>query len=138
MWPIFLKFDGEKGNTVGIAMSGALATQAMLYALIPIVIGASIRTIPRMVQPNQSWNDRLKLGGPPSLSLPLGMAVGFGVMPIAAWYVGQPSEVVLAFIVLFILILLRRVTDGITEDKEYPARRINRILNRLLFDRSEI
>jgi glycerol-3-phosphate acyltransferase PlsY len=138
MWPVFLKFDGEKGNTTGIAMAGALATSAMLVALVPIVIGASVRTIPRLLRSNQTFNDRLRLGGPPSLSLPLGMATGFAVMPLAAWWLGYPREIVIALLVLFIVILVRRVTAGMSEDRGQPSDRMNRMLNRLLFDRSEI
>ena len=138
MWPVFLKFDGEKGNTTGLGMVGALATNAMLIGLVPIVVGAAVRTIPRLLQANQTFDDRLKLGGPPSLSLPLGMAIGFGVMPLAAWWLGYGGEIVIALLVLFILILVRRVTAGMSEDRGEPSDRMNRMLNRLLFDRSEV
>jgi glycerol-3-phosphate acyltransferase PlsY len=138
MWPVFLKFDGERGNSIGLAMSGALATYAMLIALIPVAIGAAVRTIPRFLQRNQNLNDKLKLGGPPSLALPLGMGIGFAVMPLAAWLVGQPKEVIYAFIALFLLIIIRRLTGGLKEDLRKPSWKSSMLINRFLFDRSEI
>jgi glycerol-3-phosphate acyltransferase PlsY len=138
MWPVFLKFDGEKGNSTGLAMSGALATYAMLIVLIPVTIGFAIRTIPRFRRQDQTVSEKLKFGGPPSLSLPLGMAIAFAVLPLAAWLVGQPLEVVYAFVALFVLILLRRVTAGLGEDIRQPSWNNTMLLNRLLFDRSEI
>ena len=138
MWPVFLKFDGEKGNSTGLAMSGALATYAMLIVLIPVTIGFAIRTIPRFRQKDQTVSDKLKFGGPPSLSLPLGMAIAFAVLPLAAWLVGQPLEVVYAFGALFVLILLRRLTAGLSEELRQPSWNNKMMLNRLLFDRSEI
>ncbi|HUV53070.1 MAG TPA: glycerol-3-phosphate acyltransferase [Dehalococcoidia bacterium] len=138
MWPVFLKFDGEKGNSTGLAMSGALATYAMLIVLIPVTIGFAIRTIPRFRQKDQTVSDKLKFGGPPSLSLPLGMAIAFAVLPLAAWLVGQPLEVVYAFGALSVLILLRRLTAGLSEELRQPSWNNTILLNRLLFDRSEI
>lgn len=138
MWPVFLKFDGERGNSIGLAMSGAVATYAMLLALVPVVIGAAVRTIPRFRQRNQNLDEKLKFGGPPSLSLPLGMAGFFTVLPLTAWAVGQPWEVVYAFIVLFVMIMLRRLTAKLGEDVRKPTWKNSMLINRLLFDRSEI
>ncbi|MEE8471135.1 MAG: glycerol-3-phosphate acyltransferase [Dehalococcoidia bacterium] len=139
MWPVFFKFsDGERGNTVGLAMSGALATKAMLIALVFVLIGAAIRTIPRWLQSDQTLNERLELGGPPSLSLPLGMAVGFAVLPVSAWLMGQPLEVILALVVLFAIIMGRRLTVGVVEDLRQPSGKKIMLLNRLLFDRNRI
>jgi len=138
MWPVFMKFDGEKGNSVGLAMSGALATKAMLIGLVPIIIGFAVRTVPRFRKTEQSMDDRLQFGGPPSNSLPLGMAVGFAVMPLAAWVLGHRWEVVLALAGLFVLIMLRRATAGISEDLRQPSGKKRMLLNRLLYDRSEL
>ncbi|HEY48876.1 MAG TPA: hypothetical protein G4O13_02370 [Dehalococcoidia bacterium] len=138
MWPVFMKFDGEKGNSIGLAMSGTLATKTMLFGLIPIVIGFGVRTLPRFFARHQTIDDRLKFGGPPSLSLPLGMLGGFTVMPLAAWGLGQPSEVVIAFVGLVVLIIVRRLTAGLREDLRKPLDKRSVLLNRFLFDRSEV
>jgi hypothetical protein len=66
------------------------------------------------------------------------MAGAFAVLPLAAWGVGQPREVVFAFIALFVLIVLRRLTGGLSEDLRKPSWNSSMLINRLLFDRSEI
>ena len=138
MWPVFLRFDGEKGNSIGLAMSGTLATKALLIALVPVATGFFVRTIPRFLQPNQSLDERLKFGGPQSLSLPLGMFIGFAVLPLTAWWMGQPLEVVLAFVALFVLIEVRRLTAGVKDDLRQHSGKKRMLVNRLLFDRSQI
>ena len=138
MWPIFMKFKGEKGNTTGLAMAGTLATTAMLIGLIPFAIGFGIRTIPRFIKKEQSMDDRFKFGGPPSLSLPLGVAIGFAVFPLAAWLTGQPSEVVVAFTGLFVMIIIRRVHAGVGEMWQQSPGRARMILNLALFDRPRL
>jgi hypothetical protein len=121
-------------------MSLALATTATLVALVPMAIGFLVRTIPRFRKPDQTMKERFMFLGPPSLSLPLGMAIGFAVLPLAAWFLppGQPLGVVLALVGLFLLIMVRRATAGLKRDLRQPSGRTIILLNRLLFDRSEI
>jgi len=138
MWPVFMKFQGEKGNSTGLAMSGALDPASMLIALVPISTGFFVRTVPRFRKRDQSLDERLKFGGPPSLSLPLGMATGFAVLPLAAWGWGRPLEMIIAFVGLFALIMIRRVTDGLREHLRQPTGKRSMLLNKFLFDRSQI
>jgi glycerol-3-phosphate acyltransferase PlsY len=138
MWPVFMKFQGEKGNSTGVAMSGALDPASLLIAAVPMATGFLVRTVPRFRQREQSLDERLKFGGPPSLSLPVGMASGFAVLPLAAWGWGRPWEMVVAFAGLFLLIMLRRVTDGLREHLRQPSGKRRMLLNKFLFDRSEI
>jgi glycerol-3-phosphate acyltransferase PlsY len=136
MWPVFFHFDGEKGNSTGLSMSAALTPVALLFALIPVVIGFAIRTVPRMLESTHSINERLKFGGPPSLSLPLGMAIAFALLPLLNWWLGQPLAVILVYLALFILIMLRRLTAGLKDDLKPGANVPGILLFRLLFDRS--
>jgi glycerol-3-phosphate acyltransferase PlsY len=138
MWPVFMKFDGEKGNSTGLAMSATLATKAAFIAMVPMAAGFLVRTVPRLRQRDQSVNERLKFGGPPSNSLPVGMAVGFAVLPLTAWGMGQPWQVMVAFTGLFVLIIVRRLTAGVREDLKKPSGKKRRLINRLLYDRSEL
>jgi glycerol-3-phosphate acyltransferase PlsY len=138
MWSVFMKFDGEKGNSTGVAMSSVLATKALLIAAVPMAMGFLVRTIPRFRQPDQSASERFKFAGPPSNSLPLGMALGFAVLPLTAWWMGQPSEVIAAFAGLFVLIMVRRATAGVSHDLRQPSGKKKMLVNRLLFDRSEM
>lgn len=137
MWPVFYHFDGEKGNSIGAAMSLTLTPVPFLIALIFMLTGYLIRTVPRFLVKGVSVNEKMKLGGPPSNSFPLGMAVGFLVLPIAAWLLGEPAAVVCVYGLLFFFIMLRRVTAGITADINARKSLRNVIVNRLLFDRAD-
>ncbi len=136
MWPIFSRFNGEKGNSIGLAMAGALAPKPFFIALVPIAIGAIIRTMPRLLDRRQSLNERLKFGGPPSLSLPLGMAIGFLLLPIASWWLKEPLVIIAGYSALFILIMVRRLTAGLSGDLKANADIKSVLLNRFLYDRS--
>ncbi len=142
MWPVFRNFDGEKGNSVGIALAITLAlvyrAYPILLAFIPILLGISIRTIPRFLAKGQSLNERLKFGGPASRSLPLGMATGFLTLPIASGLSRQPLPLTLALTILFLLIILRRLTAGLTQDLKNAPNLKSILLNRLLYDRSYV
>lgn len=140
MWPVFRHFDGEKGNSVGIAMVITLTIVYRVYPvllfLIPILLGILIRTLPRFFAKGQSLNDRLKFGGPASRSLPLGMAAGFVLMPVASWLSYQPLSLTLCLAILFLIIILRRLTAGLTQDLKTATNIKSILLNRLLYDRS--
>jgi hypothetical protein len=66
------------------------------------------------------------------------MALGFAVLPIAAWLLGESSEVVGVYSLLFLFIMLRRATAGITSDIKAGKNSKSVIVNRLLFDRADI
>jgi glycerol-3-phosphate acyltransferase PlsY len=138
MWPAFHHFDGEKGNSIGAAMAVTLSPGPFWIALIFMLTGYLIRTVPRFARRGESVNEKLKLGGPPSLSFPLGMFTGFGLLPLIAWLWGEPTPVVIGYVALFLLILLRRATAGITADIKEHKKLGRVIMNRLLFDRANI
>lgn len=136
MWPIFSHFDGEKGNSIGAAVAGALAFKPLLVAAIAFATGAGIKVLPRLFKNRQSLNQWTKFGGPPSICLPLGMGIGFLILPIASWCFGEPAAVTTGFVVLFLLIIIRRVTAGLSADLKTKANLGSIIINRILYDRS--
>ena len=138
MWPVFAKFDGEKGNSTGAAMVATLTPQPFLIAVIPMALGLLIRTVPRLLNSKQSLDERLKLGGPPSLSFPLGMAIGFLVLPFASLWFGEPPVVTWCYLALFIVIIVRRITSGLKADLEEGQNARDILINRILYDRSKI
>jgi hypothetical protein len=138
MWSVFLKFRGEKSNTTGMGMAAALDYKAIPFILVPIVIGAGIRTIPRFFRRGQSMDERMELGGPPSLSLPLGMLFGFALFPLGCWVMDAGWWRIGAGIILFALIVFKRLTDGLTEDIRKEGLKAGILLNRMLFDRSHV
>ncbi len=138
LWPVFLKFRGEKSNTTGLGMAAALVYKAIPFLLAPIVLGALVRTVPRFFRRGQSMDERMELGGPPSLSLPLGMFLGFALFPVGCWYWDVGWQRTAAGIVLFVLITVKRLTFGLTDDIKKEGLKPSILVNRLLFDRSSI
>jgi glycerol-3-phosphate acyltransferase PlsY len=147
MWPVFQKFDGEKGNTtsggviLGMTMwltghGSPLAYWVFIITIIPALIGFLVRTIPRFVARGQTMNDRFMLGGPASNSLPLGMLLAFAAAPLASWLLNQPLEMTLGFVALFVLIVLRRLTADLRADLKPDASMRSILINRFLYDRS--
>jgi len=136
LWPVFLKFRGEKANTTSLGVELALGYQAWAFVLVPIITGAVVRTAPRLLNSSQSASERLKFGGPPSLSLPLGMITGFALFPVGCWYYELDGLVVTAGAVIFGLLVFKRVATGLRADLRTASDRKRILLNRALFDRS--
>ena len=148
MWPVFWKFDGEKGNTTGAGMiltltiylsvtTSPLAYWVFIIMAIPALTGFFVRTIPRFMKTGQTLNERFMFGGPVSNSLPLGMIIAFAIAPLASWLISQPMEMILGTLAVFIAITARRLTAGLSEDLKEPKTSTRSILlNRLLYDRS--
>ena len=136
MWPVFLGFDGEKGNSTGLAMVAVLTPKTLLFGILPVLIGLAIRTVPRLLDSTKSVNERLKFGGPPSQSLPLGMSIAFVLLPLISWWLGEPMEITLGCLTLFVLIMVRRLTAGLREDLRPSANVRSILITRLLLDRS--
>jgi glycerol-3-phosphate acyltransferase PlsY len=142
MWPVFQKFNGEKGNTTGggaaIGFCLVFAAYWALYiALIVVVSGFLIRTVPRFFAPGQTFKEKLGFGGPPSNSLPLAMLIAFASLSTSSWLSGRPIEATIGFLIIFLAIVIRRLTAGVRKDinkKETGTCKI--LINRFLFDRS--
>ena len=120
MWPLPFLATGGKGNSTGIPMALTLAPRAFLFALVPLALALAIRL----------WEGRN------SRSLPLGMALAFGILPIASYTTRQPLATTLALAGVFVAIIIRRITAGLRADLKVASSRKSLFLNRLLFDRS--
>lgn len=148
MWPVFWRFDGEKGNTAGAGMlltltiylsitKSPLAYWVFIIAAVIALTGFFVRTIPRFIKSDQTLSERFMFGGPVSNSLPLGMIIAFAIAPLASWLLSQPVEMTLGLLAVFIAITVRRLTARLSEDLKEPKTGIRSILlNRLLYDRS--
>jgi glycerol-3-phosphate acyltransferase PlsY len=148
MWPVFRRFDGERGNTTGIgvvltltmcltATYSPLAYIVFIVFAIPILIGIGIKIIPRFMQSGQTISERFRFGGPVSNSMPLGMATGFALAPLSSWLLRQPQEMTWTFLAVFVAIIIRRLTAGLSNDLKTATTSTKSILfNRLLYDRS--
>jgi hypothetical protein len=137
MWPVFNRFDGEKGNSIALAMVFALAWQPALIGLVPLIISLVFRTAPRLFDKEE---DRQPIvGGNNSKSLPVGMFLCFLALPLAAWWLDEPPEITWSLAALFILmIIIRRLTAGLIVDLKSSDKISGILINRLLFDRSRV
>jgi glycerol-3-phosphate acyltransferase PlsY len=136
MWPVFHRFDGEKGNSIAIAMVIALIPVPALAAIFPIIIALIFRTVPRLNVKSGASGEKAIVGGSYSRSLPLGMAAYFLILPLSAWYFGEPESVIWCCTALFALILVRRLTAGLGNDLRAGGNVSRMLLRRLLYDRS--
>jgi glycerol-3-phosphate acyltransferase PlsY len=136
MWPVFSRFDGEKGNTVGLGMAITLAYLPTLIALIPVLFGLISKLVRLLGLKGQSTRTRFTKGAGHSNALPIGVAISFLILPIAAYFLGEPQEIVIGFIILFVIIMIRRLTQGLTEDIKAKRKMGEVLLNRFLLDRS--
>jgi acyl phosphate:glycerol-3-phosphate acyltransferase len=142
MWPVFHRFDGERGNTTGAGSTISLAWAynalwAPIAGVIIVAIGFTIRTFPRFMAKGQSWNDKMRLGGPVSNSLPISVLIGYALMPVICLILGTAWEVITAMALIFVFIVIRRMTDGIFKDVKEKKSSVKKILfNRFLLDRS--
>ena len=142
MWPVFRRFDGERGNTVSVGITFTLCVAygvplMFLIALGFALAGFAVRTALRWKSSGSNLNERLRLGGSPSLVFPLGVIIGFASFPVTSGLFGQPLQMTLGLAGVVILILLRRLTAGLLADLRGNSHPLNVIINRLLFDRSE-
>jgi glycerol-3-phosphate acyltransferase PlsY len=134
MWPVFARFDGEKGNSVAFPMALALTLQTTLIAMIPALLALIARTLPRLLR--SSSRKQPVFGGAYSRVLPLGVAISLFILPLLSWYMGKPLEIILGYSVLFVLIMTRRITAGLRADLRGSTNLAAVILNRFLYDRA--
>ena len=136
MWPVFARFSGEKGNSIGVGVAAVLSIKALLIAVILFAVGAGFKLLPRLWRQRQNLNEWTRFGGPPSISLPLGMITGFLVLPVASWAFHEPAAVTTGFAILFILLVIRRATAGLKADLKAEKNTARIIIYRILLDRS--
>jgi glycerol-3-phosphate acyltransferase PlsY len=138
MWPVFTSFDGEKGNSIAIAMSIALVPVPALIAVIPVVVAVIIRTASRVFAGSSSGGRLPIIGGPYSRALPLGMLACFLLLPFSTWAFDEPLAVVWCCAALFLLIMVRRLTAGLAEDMKTGSNFRDIAIRRLLYDRASV
>jgi glycerol-3-phosphate acyltransferase PlsY len=136
MWSVFLGFNGEKGNSTGLGMASALAIRALPFAAVPILAGVISKLIASLRDRNKSVRERWDFKGSATLSMPIGMLVGFAVFPIASAALGLSWWISASLLVLLVLILVKRATDGVRADLKTATNKRSIIINRLLYDRS--
>jgi glycerol-3-phosphate acyltransferase PlsY len=123
MWPVFHRFDGGRANSAGWGFALAVDPVAFLIMMVPVVAALALRAT---VRPR------------PSRLLPIAALLSFGVFPAVIWEQEGATPAVVAGLVLLALILARRITAGIADDLATGAPAARVLVNRALFDRSEL
>ena len=123
MWPVFHGFDGGRANSAGWGFALAVDPIAFLIMMLPVLAAIAMRVA---VRPH------------PTRVLPLAALLSFGVFAAIIWKQEGATPAVVAGLVLLALIVARRVSAGITADLALGAPVSRVLLNRALFDRSEL
>ena len=115
-WPVFLRFSGGRGilTTIGVGLVLPLINGIEPWAM---VVFAAI-AIPGAVVRNT----------------PLRVFVGLAALPLASWLFGGPLILVIGYLVMLLLVIIRRLAVPRAAIAASISRR-ELLVNRLLFDR---
>jgi glycerol-3-phosphate acyltransferase PlsY len=123
MWPIFHDLDGGRANATGWGALVALDPIAAAIAAIPLLAALALRF---SVRPR------------PRRLVPLASILTFLVWSAVIWEIDGVTPEVVGGGLILALILIRRLTAGVSEDLRLGAPLGRVLLNRALFDRSEL
>ncbi|OLC54378.1 MAG: hypothetical protein AUH85_11880 [Chloroflexi bacterium 13_1_40CM_4_68_4] len=122
-WPLFHRFDGGRANATGWGFAIAADPIAALIMFIPI-LAATVGTL--IAKPR------------PTRLVPLASLLSFGVFAAVIWEQEGTTPAVVAGLTLLGLVVLRRITAGVREDLATGAPLLRVLVNRAVFDRSEL
>ena len=123
MWPLFHDLDGGRANATGWGVILALDPVATIVAAIPLAAAVAARYL---IKPAST---RI---------VPLASLLTFLVWSAAIWEIDGVTPTVIGGLVIFALILIRRITADLGTDLATRAPLLRVLLNRALFDRSEL
>jgi glycerol-3-phosphate acyltransferase PlsY len=123
MWPVFHRFDGGRANATGWGFAIAADPIAALIMGVPLYAALVANAL---VRPRSS---RL---------IPLASLLSFGVFPAVIWEQEGTTRTVVAGLIVLALIVVRRLTAALRADLATGASGPRVLVNRLLFDRSEL
>ncbi len=135
MWPP-LRGCGEKGNSTGVGALVALALVYEAYHVLLCLAFFAVGGLLRALMLGSRSAERRSAVHPLSLSLPLGMLLGFSAAPFLSWLTAQTTALTVGLALLAGGIVLRRLTAGLRDDMSVGARMGPVLVRRLLFDQS--
>ena len=136
-WPIFLRFRGGRGISVVAGAVVAFSPLTFALAVLPAFAGLGAYVFMRQRQ----HRDVAAVFGKESKdsrTVPLFMLVSVVLLPLAATAVGESSTIALTFAALSLIIILRRLTAGLRQDRGSPIPLFTRLRNRFLYDRPQV
>ena len=116
-WPVFLRFHGGRG----------IATLLGLAIILPILNDVS------------PWPSVIAAGFTLLMTIifhssPLPVLISAASLPLTNWLFGSPVTVVMAYLAIFLVVVIKRLTAQPAPEK-LPVSRTRLMFNRLLFDR---
>lgn len=126
-WPIWHRFDGGRGNVAAMAFLIAISLRTALVVT-PIALVGILWSVPRRLRTRRRIY---------SFSTPLGLLAGFAAYPLAAAALSEERAILVAAATTA-LIIIRRLTAGLRADLRLSSDLKRILLNRLLFDRTEV
>ena len=134
-WPIFLRFRGGRGISVVGGAVIASSPLTFVWAILPTVAGLAAYIFTKRRQ-QQDAAAILGKDSKDSRSVPLLMMIS--VISLVAAVLGETSSVVLTFAALSLIVILRRLTAGLRQDRGSTIPLFTRLLNRFLYDRAQV
>lgn len=123
MWPLFHDLDGGRANATGWGALIALDPIASIVGAIPLLASVAARYTVRPA---------------PTRIVPLASLLTFLVWSAAIWEIDGVTPTVAGGLVIFALVLIRRLTADLDTDLATGASLPRILVNRALFDRSEL
>jgi len=123
MWPIFHDLDGGRANATGWGAILALDPFAAAAPAILLLVTVAVRFL---VKP------------PPTRVVPLAAVLTFLVWSATIYEIEGVTATVVAGLLICALVLVRRITADLDEDLGTGAPLTRILLNRALYDRSEL
>lgn len=135
-WPVFLRFHGGRGISVVGGAVLALSPMTFVLAVLPAVTGLAAYVVTRGHQ-QQDVASVIGKESEESRTVPLLMMVSIVILPLVAYWLGASTTTVLAFTAFSLLLILRRLTVGLRQDRGSPIPFSTRLRNRFLYDRAQ-
>jgi len=123
IWPVFHDLDGGRANATGWGVVLVLDIIAASIAAIPLVLAVVMR---------------YRVRPPPRRVVPLASILTFLVWSAVIYEIDGVTPTVVGGLVIFALVLVRRLTAGLGDDLRTRASLFRILLNRALYDRSEL
>lgn len=123
LWPVLHGFDGGRANATGWGVLLVLHVPGAAIGAIPLAVAAAYRLLIRRR---------------PTRALPLVALLTFPIWSAAVAALGGPPSMVGTGLVVFALVLARRITAGLRDDLATGAPVAGILLDRALYDRSEL
>ena len=116
-WPVFLRFHGGRGiaTLLGLAVILPILNDISPW---PSVIAAGFTIIMTVI----------------FRSSPLPVLISAASLPLTSWLFRSPDSVAMAFLAIFLVVVVKRLTAQPTPEK-LPISQTRLLFNRLLFDR---